>query len=246
MPATEKMNNEHCFPNKSKGIIIAADVSTLSELQHLVQLSTNVPEVVGIKIGFSLSLRYGLAAVVDTVNKIHKIPIIYDHQKAATDIPTMGKPFADICCEAGIKGVILFPQAGPKTLEAFVIAVLENNMTPIVGLVMTHSAYLQTEGGFISDSAPEKICGLAMLLGVRSFVLPGNKYEIVSKFSQGSLLPVSPVEIMMPGIGTQGGSIMEAFNASKGHHPFAIVGSAIYKSNKPQVTLMNLAKEIRI
>jgi len=233
-----------CFPSVSRGIVLAADVESLPELRSLASLSVGVPQVAGIKVGFSLALRHGLPAVVAAVKNVTALPVIYDHQKAATDIPAMGHPFAEVCREAGVSGVILFPQAGPRTLEAFAAAVIEKKMTPIVGLTMTHPAYLQKDGGFISDTAPDEIAAIARNLGVRSFVLPGNKAEVIARYGKGPLLPIAPAEILMPGIGTQGGSLAEAFKAADPHRPFAIIGSAVYKASDPAAALIGFAREV--
>jgi len=228
-----------------KGIIIAADVATIEECQCLAELGNQAPEIVAIKVGFSLALRYGLPLVVKSVREVSSLPVIYDHQKAATDIPAMGRSFAQICRDAGIEGVIFFPQAGPKTLEAFVSAAFDSHLTPAVGLVMTHPAYLQSEGGFIADNAPEFICQLAMNLGVRAFVLPGTKPDVVKRFAEGPLNSIKPAAIMMPGIGSQGGSLKEAFWAAKGHRPFAIIGSALYGVPDPLAALQQFLAELR-
>jgi orotidine-5'-phosphate decarboxylase len=226
-----------------RGIIIAADVSTIDDLRRLSELGGQVDGVAAIKVGFSLALRYGLPSVVSAVKDTSDLLVIYDHQKAGTDIPKMGQVFADVCFDAGVQGTIFFPQAGPRTLEAFVIAAFERGLTPIVGLVMTHPAYLQSDGGFISETAPARICETAKELGVRSFVLPGNKPDIVANFSKGLLMSMAPVEVMMPGIGGQGGSIAGAFKAAKGHRPFAIIGSAIYKAADPGAALKRFVEE---
>lgn len=237
------MDNCSQLLEAERGIIIAADVPTIDDLRKLAELGSRVAGVVAIKVGFSLALRYGLRAVVKVVNEVCALPVIYDHQKAATDIPAMGQVFADVCFEAGVQATIFFPQAGPRTLEAFVTAAFEKGLTPIVGLIMTHPAYLRSDGGFISESAPARICKTAKELGVRSFVLPGNKPDIVASFSKGSLMSVAPVEVMMPGIGGQGGSIAEAFEAANGHRAFAIIGSAIYKAADPGAALKRFAEE---
>ncbi len=230
---------------RDRGIILAADVPSLDGLASLARVGAQVPEVVAVKVGFSLGLRFGLHAVADTVRNVSSLPVIYDHQKAATDIPAMGRPFAETCREAGVRGVILFPQAGPKTLEAFVSAALDHELVPIVGLVMTHPGYLESDGGFITDRAPGAICEAATELGVRAFVLPGNKPDAVAAFSKGTLMGVSPAEVMMPGIGAQGGTISEAFEAAKPHHPFAIIGSAVYRAADPLEALKGFAAEVR-
>jgi orotidine-5'-phosphate decarboxylase len=238
------MNSSNHFLKVSKGIIVAADVSTITDLKKLADLSSQVPEVAAIKVGFSLALRYGLPSVVRAVNEVCSLPVIYDHQKAATDIPAMGKPFAKVCHDAGVQGVIFFPHAGPKTLEAFVSSAFESDLVPIVGLAMTHEAYLQSEGGFIIDSAPNAICEVAIDHNVRSFVLPGTKVDIVKHFADGPLAEIQPATIMMPGIGSQGGSIARAFEAAQGHNPFAIIGSAVYNATDPKKALESFAEEI--
>jgi orotidine-5'-phosphate decarboxylase len=145
----------------------------------------------------------------------------------------MGKPFAKVCREAGVMGVIFFPQAGPKSLEGFVTAAFDLELTPIVGLVMTHDAYLESEGGYIVDGAPDRMADAAIKLGVTDFVLPGTKLEIVKRFAVGRLSSVKSASVMMPGIGSQGGSLKTAFAAAMPCRRFAIVGSATVR-NKPR------------
>jgi len=233
------------FSGRECGIIIAADVSTLPDLQTLAALGASVREVAAIKVGFSLALRHGLPATVSTIKEVTQLPVIYDHQKAGTDIPQMGEPFSLACREAGAQAVIIFPHSGPKVLEAFIKGALEQGLVPVVGLVMTHPAYLQSEGGYLRDDAPELICECALRLGVTDFVLPGTKPYVVSRFSRSAFAGVEGVTIMMPGIGTQGGSIKSAFEAAAPHRRFAIVGSAIYAAADPKFALQNLVKEVR-
>jgi len=231
------------FCGRECGIIIAADVSTLPDLRTLAALGASVREVTAIKVGFSLALRHGLPAAVTTIKEVSDLPVIYDHQKAGTDIPQMGKPFALACHDAGVQGVIIFPHAGPKTLEGFVEAAFDNGLVPIVGLVMTHPAYLQSEGGYLRDDAPRLICEAALRLGVVDFVLPGTKPGLVKSFSESAFRGVEGVKILMPGIGAQGGSIRPAFEAAAPHRRFAIVGRAVYEAPDPKGALASLARE---
>jgi orotidine-5'-phosphate decarboxylase len=235
--------NEH-FLRASKGIIIAADVPTISNLRDLAHICSQVSEVVAVKVGFSLALRYSLPSVVSAVNEVCTLPVIYDHQKAGTDIPAMGKPFTQTCSDAGVQGVIFFPQAGPKTLEAFLTAAFDFELVPIVGLAMTHPAYLKSEGGFIDDDATDSVFKISIDNGVRNFVLPGTKPDLVKKFADNPLGSIRPANIMMPGIGSQGGAITTAFEATQGHNPFAIIGSAVYNAPDPKTALAAFAVEI--
>lgn len=219
---------------KDYGIILACDVSTLGEAESLAQLSLRFKEIVGYKIGFSLGLRFGLREVTKVLKKINPLPVVYDHQKAGTDIPQMGEPFACCCKEAEIDGVIVFAQAGPKTLESFVSSIFEYGMTPIVGGVMTHPGFLVSDGGYIINDAPRQIYQIALNKGVSYFVLPGNKPDLLQAYSK--ILNVRPgISVIMPGIGSQGGDLETAFHACNGLKPYAIIGSAIYKAGDPIV-----------
>lgn len=230
--------------NRRYGIIIACDVSNLGVLSQLVRVGETSKVVVGYKIGFALGLRFGLSNVVKTIRSISNHPIIYDHQKAGTDIPRMGSLFAQCCKEAGINGIIIFPQAGPETLIGFVKAIKEVNVTPIVGGVMTHPAFLKSEGGYIDDSAPSKIYRLSAENGVDHFVLPGNKPELIQKYSNEISKILEKINLLMPGIGTQGGQIDESFNAVKKGYRYAIVGSAIYKASNMSKALNDITQII--
>jgi len=231
---------------RKTGIVIAADVNSFIEMWRLIEIATTVPEVVAIKVGFTLTLRYGLSTVIDAIRDVSKLPVIYDHQKAGTDIPAMGKAFTSTCKDVGVDSLIIFPQAGPKTLEGFVTAATDCEIVPIVGLVMTHQSYLQSEGGYIVDNAPMLICKTAVELGVTSFVLPGTKPDIVKKYSQVLSTAIEPAaDILMPGIGSQGGSLNVAITSAAPHRRFVIIGSAIYNAPDPKQALASFAAEIR-
>lgn len=228
----------------NKGIILAADVGSLEELRKLALLASGFPEVVGLKLGFSLALRFGLPTVVRVAKESAGISLIYDHQKAATDIPAMGEPFAALCKEAGLYAVIFFPHSGPRTLEAFIAGAIKHELVPIVGAVMTHPAFLQSEGGYMADDSGARIFRTAIEAGVSAFVLPGTKLELIRELAEGPLAPVCPATVMMPGIGTQGGSLAAAFNAVFKHKPYAIVGSAIFKAPDPRAALEGFVREM--
>ena len=230
---------------KSHGIILALDVPTLDEAKSLAKLSLEFNEIVGYKIGFILGLRYGLKKVTAVLKDVNPLPVIYDHQKAGTDIPQMGEPFASSCKEANIDGVIIFPQAGPNTLDSFVSSIFKHEMTPIVGGVMTHSGYSVSEGGYIIDDAPKNIFQASIDAGVTHFVLPGNKTELIREYNS-ILNQKHGTSVMMPGIGSQGGDLKTAFSACAGLNPYAIIGSAIYKSDNPSAateTFVNTLNE---
>lgn len=216
-----------------KGIIIACDLLTIEALKLLIKETYNVKEVVGYKIGFALCLKYGLQKITQLIKSITDLPIIYDHQKAGTDIPAIGQLFAKICADSNLDAVILFPQAGPETEKAFITALFDFGIEPIVGGEMTHNAYLEKDGGFLINDAPKKIYKIASQLNVKNFVIPGNKYESIKYHVENISKEIKNPKFFMPGIGTQGGNLLKAFDAVGNYNAYAIVGSVIYQSEDP-------------
>ncbi len=185
-------------------IIPALDVTDLDRVSTLVAAIGRHPGVYGFKVGFSLGLAHGLPAVVDRIRAHSDKPVIYDHQKAATDIPDTGALFARTLADAGIDEGILFPQAGPATLEAWVAALRDAGLKVIVGGLMTHRAYQVSEGGFLQDDGIMQMYRDAVSLGVHSFVVPLTKPEAVRRIAS-EVSAAGDVEFYSPGYGKQGG-----------------------------------------
>src|SRR3989338_11087488 len=106
----------------ARSIVPACDMDDLPDFESLIKEVDAVKGIGAYKIGFELGLKYGLPAVVKAARKYTKKPIIYDHQKAATDVPFTGAKFAKVCKDAGIDAIILFPQAGPITEREWIKA----------------------------------------------------------------------------------------------------------------------------
>lgn len=227
-----------------RGIVLAADVDSIERLESLAQVAENRPQVVALKVGVTLALRIGLPRVVSSARRLVPLPIIYDHQKAGTDVPEMGKPFAQACAEAGVDAIILFPHAGPRTLEAFVSAAFDVGLIPIVGLEMTHPAYLQSQGGFMVDSSPDTICTRAVELGVTHFVVPGTKINVIRRFAARLAATNTDSSILAPGVGRQGGSLTAVVEAARPLNAYPIIGSAVYAAESPQEALLGFVKEL--
>ena len=216
------------------GVIPACDVNTIQEFEDIIKDTSSVPGIVGYKIGAILALEHGLPCLAQVARKHTDFPLIYDHQKAGTDIPDMASRFALVCARNGVAGFILFPHAGPATEIAFIQSVLDAGLVPIVGGEMTHPQFLQAEGGFILDSGPEQMFRIATNAGVSAFVLPGKRVHSIQKYATMLGETVQNPIFMMPGIGRQGGDIQKAFEATGGHASYAIIGSSIYKSGDMQ------------
>ena len=212
-----------------RGVIPACDVHDIKTFRKLIEATYNIEGIVGYKLGAILGLTYGLPQLVRIVNEYTDLPVIYDHQKAGTDIPRMGEKFATTCAEAGLKGVIIFPQAGPQTEAAFIDALYDHKLIPMVGGEMTHPEYLAQDGGFIRDTAPVEMYKIAAEKGVNHFVIPGNKPAVMKRYHTLLSGLVKEPEYSMPGIGRQGGDIKSAFDSLGGAPAYAIIGASIYE-----------------
>lgn len=212
-----------------RGVIPAGDMHDLTQFRNLVRATCELEGVVGYKVGALLGLTYGLPQVVSVVKEYTDLPVIYDHQKAGTDIPQLGQKFARVCAHAGVCGVIIFPQAGPETELAFIAALVAEGLVPMVGGEMTHPRYMAREGGFIRDTAPLEIYQLAAARGVEHFILPGTKPAVMKQYHAVLANLVKEPKYSMPGIGRQGGEIPAAFGAVGAAPAYAIIGASIYE-----------------
>ena len=214
---------------RDRSIIVACDVSTIEEFEKLVKETADVDGIGGYKVGFELALGYGLGKVVEAARKYTAKAIIYDHQKAGTDIPDTGKNFAKVCKAAGVDAVILFPQSGPETERAWIYHALDNGLKVIVGGRMTHPAYSVSEGGFITDEGALEMYRIAARAGINNFVVPGNKPDVIKQVKEVvEAEGISPV-FYAPGFVAQGGKIEDAAKVA-GDKWHAIVGRGIYQS----------------
>lgn len=214
------------------------DVLDLDAVERIVRATCEHDIVSSYKVGFSLGLSLGLPSVVGCIRKHTQKPIIYDHQKAGTDIPDTGKLFAKTLKGAGIDQAILFPQAGPITLRAWVSALQDEGIRPIVGALMTHEGFLLREGGYLDDALPHRAYVESARLGVRHFVVPLTKPEAVA-----SLRDVFPhdAEFYSPGYGAQGGD-PRAFPTLAVHHLF--VGRALLGAQDPAAYVAEAARTL--
>jgi orotidine-5'-phosphate decarboxylase len=229
--ACSAMNSglEQKIIGRDRSVIPACDVETLKQFEDLVQQTADVDGIGGYKVGFELGLGFGLPAVVAAARKHTDKPIIYDHQKAGTDIPDTGKNYAKLMKRSGVDAVIFFPQAGPETERAWIYHALDNGLKVIVGGRMTHPAYSVSEGGFITDEGALEMYKIAARAGINNFVVPGNKPDVIKQVKEVvEAEGVSPV-FYAPGFIAQGGKI-EAAAKVAGDRFHGIVGRGIYQA----------------
>lgn len=230
---------------RNKSIIIACDFSDINKLINLVNQTAGSEIIGGYKIGSELSLSYGLPRVIKEIKKITKKTLIYDHQKAGTDIPEMGEKFARTVKKAGADAVILFPFAGIETEGRWIQSCQQEKVAVLVGGHMTHKGFLEGEGGFISEKSIEKIYLLAVKLGVADFIVPGNKLKYVIKYKQliERKIGKKRFTIYSPGFISQGGKIKE-YKELAGIYWHPIIGRAIYQSRDIRKKIKEIGEEI--
>ena len=229
------------FIKLKRSIIPACDVPTLKLLDKLVKETCKVKGIGAYKIGFELVIPFGIKEVIKTIRKRTDLPIIYDHQKAATDIPEMGERFMKTI--KGVDSVILFPMAGPVTEEKWIKAAFKEKLHVIVGGDMTHKGYLERAGGFIHNMAPKQMFKIAANLGVRDFVVPGNRPFIITEYRRFlDSFGIKPI-FYSPGLIAQGGTLSEGAKAA-GENWHAIVGRALYKSKNIKKAAQQMVKAL--
>lgn len=91
---------------------------------------------------------------------------------------------------------------------------------------MTHPAYTESEGGFMSDRGAMRIYKVALQIGVDTFVVPATKPEVIAEIKTTADSYGFEVRFMAPGIGKQGGSIEEV-SKILGKSWFPIIGREI-------------------
>lgn len=223
-------------------IVAACDVRTFEALDPILR-AAEAGAIGALKIGISLALNYGLPAVVKYCRSHTSRPLIYDHQKAGTDIPFTAGEFAHLV--KGCDAAILFPQAGLVTQREWTAALQDAGVRVIVGAVMTHKGYLQSDGGHIADNSPDRILSLAIEQGVRDFIVPGTKPSSIEQQRRliERSLTAGQYDLYAPGLVAQGGTV-EDLRAAAGPRWHAIVGRGIYQAADPGAAAATLAETL--
>jgi orotidine-5'-phosphate decarboxylase len=227
------------------GIVPALDVDSSDALERLVEATSDVPGVVAYKLGMSGALRLGLPGAIQAIRRHSDLPVVYDHQKAGPDVPSMAGKYAVMCREAGVSSVILFPLAGEGAGTEFVGAAQREGIEPIVGGDLPFPEYHVSGGGFVADDALERILRQSLSLGVTEFVLPANDADTLARHVATVRAELDRPTLYLPGIGALGGTISEAFAAAEGCRRYAVVGRAIADATDPREAALRLADEAR-
>jgi len=229
---------------KRRSIIPALDVDSMARMETIVKETADADSISAYKVGFSLAMRFGLPKVVEKIKQIcPNKPVIYDHQKAGTDIPDTGDDFMQICKDAGVDAAIIFPLSGIATHKAWIKAATDRNLKIIVGGMMTHQGFTVNDGGYLDAERIKDIYKTAMVHEVEDFVVPGTKPAFVNELLNTVFKEFDFLEPVFysPGLITQGGDVSEMSNLLK-YDWHAIVGRKIKDAEDIQKSI----KEIEV
>ena len=91
-----------------RSIIPACDVDK-PRYEEIIKETCDIPQIGGYKISAVLAITEGIEVLVEIARKHTEKPLIYDHQKAGTDIPDTGKSFTSALKRIGINALITKP-----------------------------------------------------------------------------------------------------------------------------------------
>ena len=236
------LRNSHFVEGRC--VIPACDIGDIERFEQIVIETADVPGIGGYKIGFELGLLHALPHVVEVV-RTHapNKKIVYDHQKAGTDIPDTGLNFARTMKRSGVDAAIVFPQAGPVTQVRWIGELLQQGVGVFVGGEMTHEGYKASDGGYIADEALERMYRLGANMGVVNFIVPGNKTDRIQVYRELIReLGVDPA-FGAPGFVAQGGKISDAARVA-GDNWYAIVGRDIMNAKDVRAKAQELTSQL--
>lgn len=228
--------------SQNRSIIPACDVDKV-RYEEIIKETCDIPQIGAYKISAVLAITEGMESLVEIAKKYTNKPLIYDHQKAGTDIPATGKSFTSELKKIGINALIIFPLSGPATQAEWIRSAQEVELPIIVGGYMTHERFVVSDGGYIDDNAAEKIYTNAAFQNITDYVVPGNKPAIIKKIK--NILTENNIDPIFyaPGFIAQGGQISEAAKEA-GLRWHAIVGRAIYESQDIQKVVDRLIQHL--
>lgn len=217
------------------GIIATLDLDDLEQARRIAEEITDMKkEIAGLKIGSLLSWKHSLPKVVEMLKEVCDFPLIFDAQKAGTDIPDMVRRQVKMVADSGVDSFIAAPQgAGETTLAAFVDACNEYKIVPIVVVEMTHPGFY----AYLLRDAGERILEKSIELGVSNFVAPANKPERLKAYKSIAYKKGEEIRIFTPGVGPQGGSPGAAVEAGA---DFVIVGRSIYLAEEARAEVRQI------
>ncbi len=201
-------------------IIFALDVY---DHETAMDLAKNLGDkVFAIKINWPIILENGIG-IVRELSKYSRV--ICDFKLA--DIDNTNRMITEKARDYGAWGIISHAFTGFKSLKAVVDAASGMKVFSVVS--MSQESYI--------DDVTDKLIDISKKAGVYGLVAPGNRPENLKMVKELS----GDLKIISPGIGTQGGSMLDALMLGA---DYVIIGRSIYQSANPEETLNTIYKSI--
>jgi orotidine-5'-phosphate decarboxylase len=237
--------------DRDYGVIMALDMYEKDELRFVVDVCNNTPGVVALKVG-SIPALHGLPHIIPWLRERTDLPFIYDGQKLGIMPPFPKDPqlrasfedmfhmdgiqrgdfYGKLLGKLGVEAGIVYPLGGSRVQRSFTHRFKDNGVVPILMGRATWNGDLEGEGGLLPfpTDTPKKIYRRAAHAGVSHYIMPANRPDEVRRFVNPIINDLGDDDITpricMPGYGTQGGTIGDAFEATQGLPSYAIIGPA--------------------
>ncbi|OLB68626.1 hypothetical protein AUI06_10455 [archaeon 13_2_20CM_2_52_21] len=235
--------------NNFSRIILALDLQDSTQSQLLLTgknlIEKTAPYICAIKLGRQTVLNLGMQKTRTLIAASHanELPCIIDDKLG--DIDETNSAITKAYFELGFDGIIVNPIAGWKGGLEPVFKLAHNAGKGVIVLVyMSNPGATEAYGQLVlrnSHGKPkaqyEIFAEKADLWGADGAVVGGNRPDIVEKV-RAKLH--NGIHIYSPGIGTQGGKVLQASNAGS---DFFIIGRSITRSNDPERAAHNFARQ---
>ncbi len=204
------------------GLILALDLEDKSRALEIVRDSRDMIDYA--KLGYPIILRNGLS-VIGEISRY--VPVISDLKIA--DIPDVSYDIARKLVESGSTGFIAHGFVGRDVL----LKLRSIKAKFYVVAEMSHPGSLE----FISPVS-DKIALLAKEIGSDGIVAPATRPDRIHHLKK-----LTNLEVISPGINTQGGSIKATLEAGA---DYIIVGRSITNSSDPREAILKIKEEMRL
>jgi len=208
-------------------LILALDVTDRPSALRIARACA--PHIDAIKIGYPLVLSEGLSIAGDLLPL--DLPLIADFKVA--DIPNTNELICTQALRAGFSAVIAHAFPGGDSLSACVRVAHANGGACYAVAEMSHP------GGeeFFHAGVAERLAALAVQCGADGIIAPATRPDRVRRLRE----IVGSLEILSPGVGTQGGDP----GAIRALVDGIIVGRSIYGAKDPSSAAEDFARRCR-
>ena len=243
---------EEVSRKKKSNLIIALDLNIdnkKAQLKKCIKMIESIePFICAIKVNMHLLLPLGLYdGVKKLIDFAHKLGILSIMDFKINDIGDTNKVIAQHCFKVGFDAITANPFVGWKNgLEPVVNLAKELEKGILLLCYMSHEGAKEGYGQMVLDPSDEKIkpqyevfCKKAIAWDVDGVIVgatyPEKLYEI-SEILKGK------IPIYSPGIGFQGGKILEAIKAGAS---YLIIGRSIILSSDSVKTIKEMYESIK-